>query len=188
MVVPARLTKAVAVAALAAATAACQTAVGDRMGADELPALEVAFAGGGWDGATIPPGQHCRKFGGEGATPPLAVRGIPEGANAVVVAFNDESYQPLSYDGGHGKVGFWTSGGEASLPAVPGNTASLPEGTFLEAKNRATGDWASPGYLPPCSGGQGNLYSAVVEAGHKDEAAGGTFKPLAIGRIVLGRY
>ncbi|HWA20746.1 MAG TPA: hypothetical protein VG757_17295 [Devosia sp.] len=49
-------------------------------------------------------------------------------------------------------------------------------------KNRGTGDYDKPGYLPPCSGGQGNLYSATVTA---LDASGAT---LAEGKIDLGHY
>ena len=44
---------------------------------------------------------------GIGATTALSVENIPAGANAIIVEFNDRSYQPLSYDGGHGKIGYW---------------------------------------------------------------------------------
>ena len=155
---------------------------------DKLPVLKVAFAGGSWNGKTIPAGQHCKKFGGNGSTPPLTVRGIPAGANAIIVEFNDEHFQPLSHDGGHGKVGFWISGREASLPPVPGNTNTMPSGAFLEAENQAIGAWTSPGYLPPCSGGQGNLYSAVVKAVYKAKTKAEASKLLAVGQIKLGTY
>lgn len=145
--------------------------------------LQVSFADPAWTGKEIPEGQHCKKFGGDGATPPLKVSGIPEGTSAILVEFNDKSFQPLSRKGGHGIVGFRHSGGnEAVLPAVPGGTTETPDGTWIEKKNRATGAWRSPGYLPPCSGGRGNRYSAVVKAVNADG------KTLAKARISLGRY
>ena len=49
-------------------------------------------------------------------------------------------------------------------------------------KNRATGAWKSPGYLPPCSGSRGNRYFAVVKAVGADK------KVLAKAKIKLGRY
>ena len=150
--------------------------------------LTVSFADPVWNGKTIPSGQQCSKFGGHGATPPLAVAGLPAGTNAVIVEFNDRSFMKLSYDGGHGKIGFTVPPGAASvtLPAVPGETDSgLPEGTWIEKKNRATGSYARPGYLPPCSGGRGNTYAAEVVAVKKD---GGNVEELASTTIVLGRY
>ena len=103
--------------------------------------------------------------------------------------FNDRSYQPLSYDGGHGKIGYWIEEGSTSamLPSVPGEAKDLPEGSFVEKRNRATGDYARPGYLPPCSGGRGNKYFAEVKAVEKVE---GKKKPevLAKAKIQLGKY
>ncbi len=149
--------------------------------------LIVAFADPAWTGDRIPDGQHCKKFGGEGATPPLKVSGIPAQANAIVVEFNDRSYQPLSSGGGHGKIGFVIEPGvgEAVLPAVPGGTKTMPEGAWLEKKNRATGAWSSPGYLPPCSGGRGNVYEAKVFAVVRD---GDDYDKIAEGKIRLGKY
>ena len=145
--------------------------------------LQVGFADSSWTGKKIPKGQHCKKFGGNGSTPELKVSGIPEGTTAIFVEFNDASYQPLSNRGGHGIVGFeYTGGGESVLPPVPGGTEETPAGTWIEKKNRATGAWTSSGYLPPCSGGRGNRYFAVVKAVDADK------KVLAKAKIKLGRY
>lgn len=151
--------------------------------------LTVEFTDPAWDGGSIPDGQHCKKFGGNGATPPLKVSGIPAEADAIVLEFNDKSYSEVSYDGGHGKIGFRieTGVGEAMLPAVPGGTDVMPDGVWLEKKNRATGAWRSPGYLPPCSGGRGNIYEAEAYA-VKMEPDGDDYDELAEGEIRLGRY
>lgn len=151
--------------------------------------LNVSFADSAWDGKRIPDGQQCTKFGGKGGTPALQVENIPAGTNVIIVEFNDRDYQPLSWNGGHGKIGFWISEGSSSalLPSVPGETDDLPEGSFVERGNRATGSYARPGYLPPCSGGRGNRYFAEVKAVQKVE---GQRKPkvLAKTRVQLGRY
>lgn len=151
--------------------------------------LKVSFADSAWDGKKVPKGQQCTKFRGKGATPALKVEGIPADANAIIVEFNDRSYQPLSYDGGHGRIGFWIKEGQstAMLTSVPGETKDMPEGAFLEKRNRATGEYARPGYLPPCSGGRGNKYVAEVKAVQKIE---GKKKPkvLAKAKIQLGKY
>ena len=145
--------------------------------------LQVSFADPSWTGKKIPRGQHCSKFGGEGATPPLQVTGIPAGTMAILVEFNDASYQPLSSRGGHGIVGFeHTGGSEAVLSPVPGGVEDTPPGTWIEKKNRATGAWRSPGYLPPCSGGAGNSYFAVVKAVDANKEI------LAKKKIKLGKY
>ncbi len=128
--------------------------------------LDVSFTGNGWDGETVPDGQHCSKYGGDGETPPMRVRQLPGRTDLIVVAFNDRDYQRLSHDGGHGKIGFPVEqeADSVELPAVPGGRAELPGDPYVVAKNRATGDYAQPGYLPPCSGGRGNDYFAVVKA------------------------
>jgi hypothetical protein len=145
--------------------------------------LTVSFADPMWTGDKVPADQHCPLQGGHGATPALTVEGLPDGTTAVNVAFNDETYQPMN-DGGHGVIGFdvTPAGGKASLPSVPGNTADLPAGAHVVTASRAPGEYASPGYLPPCSGGNGNTYSATVTA------VDGSGKELASGKITLGKY
>ncbi|SDH49863.1 hypothetical protein [Roseospirillum parvum] len=150
--------------------------------------LSVTFADAAWDGEHLPAGQHCSKFGGHGATPPLVVSGIPAPADAIVIEYNDRSYQPLSEDGGHGIIGYRIAPGSptAELPAVPGETAEgLPEGTWIVRQNRATGSYARPGYLPPCSGGKGNTYVADVFAVRLTNDG---YEKLAEARVTLGRY
>ena len=145
--------------------------------------LEASLADQSWTGNKIPEGQHCKKFGGNGATPELMISGIPAGATAILVEFNDASFPPLSSGGGHGIVGFEHAGGtEAVLPPVPGGTEQTPAGTWIEKKNRATGAWESAGYLPPCSGGIGNRYFAVIKAVDANKTV------LAETEITLGRY
>ena len=150
--------------------------------------LTVDMADPAWNGFQIPAGQQCSKFGGKGATPPLRIGNIPAGANAIIVEFNDRDYQPLSYDGGHGKIGFRIKQGatSADLPSVPGETDDMPEGAFLEERNRATGSYATGGYLPPCSGGNGHVYFADIKAVNTVE--GEDPKVLAETRFLLGRY
>lgn len=150
--------------------------------------LTITLTDPAWNGFQIPAGQQCSKFGGKGATPALRIGNIPAGANAIFVEFNDRDYQPLSDDGGHGKIGFWIGKGakSADLPAVPGETDEMPKGAFLEERNRATGSFATGGYLPPCSGGNGHVYFADIKAVKKAE--GERPKVLAETRFLLGRY
>lgn len=150
--------------------------------------LTVEFADPAWDGSRIPAGQHCEKFGGNGSTPPLKVSGIPPEADAIVVEFNDRDSRRLSYDGGHGKIGFIIEPGVGTvvLPPVLGGTNDMPDGVWLVKKNRATGAWSTPGYIPPCSGGRNNMYEAevyaVIREGDDD------YDEIAEGEIRLGRY
>ena len=135
-----------------------------------------------WDGTDVPGGEQCRLFNGNGATPMIILQGLPEGTVQMRVEFNDKSYGPLANNGGHGVIGFLVSGPNAVLPAVPGMTADLPAGAEVLAAARSSGQYASPGYLPPCSGGRGNRYMADVIA----LDAGGA--ELARVAAELGRY
>lgn len=167
-------------APLGAAALALTLATGAAFAQAEL---EVAFADPIWTGEAIPEGQHCPLQGGEGATPALEISGVPDGTTQIHVAFNDETYTPMD-DGGHGTIGFDVTpeDGIVSLPSVPGATEELPEGVFIAAPNATSGDFTTPGYMPPCSGGQGNTYSADITA---IDANGNV---LANGYIVLGTY
>lgn len=124
----------------------------------------TAQLGGGWDGHKVPAGQQCRLFGGQGSTPPMRVSGIPSGAVWIIAYYNDKSYGPLSRDGGHGTIGYPVKGATTDLSAVPGMSAKLPGGVRVIKPARSSGDYASAGYLPPCSGGRGNRYTVDLVA------------------------
>ena len=151
------------------------------MGTGAYADMKVAL-GAPWDGKTIPAGQHCTLHGGKGATPPMAISNLPEGTAMVVVEYNDRSYRPLSRNGSHGTLGYPVKGTSATLPAVPGMTDRLPKGVVVVRKAQSTGDYASAGYLPPCSGGRGNIYEAVIKA------VGSNGKVLEKTKVKLGRY
>ncbi len=61
-------------------------------------------------------------------------------------------------------------------------TTKMPRGVQVVRPSLATGEFASPGYLPPCSGGRGNTYEAEVKA----LSAQG--KVLAKTKMSLGKY
>jgi hypothetical protein len=145
--------------------------------------FSVGFADPAWDGDTIPEGQHCSLQGGTGASPALEITGLPEGTTQITVAYNDESYEPMN-DGGHGTLGLAVEPGATTVtfPSVPGETDELSDGVTIAAANRTSGDFLSPGYMPPCSGGRGNTYSADVSAIGADGAE------LATTRVTLGTY
>lgn len=137
---------------------------------------------GPWNGKAVPSGQQCSLQGGKGATPPMRVSGLPEGTAAILVEYDDKDYKPLSRKGGHGTLIYPARGSSADLPAVPGMTAKLPGGVRVHKPSRATGQFASPGYLPPCSNGKGNRYTATL----KPISAAG--KVLDSVTITIGRY
>jgi hypothetical protein len=148
------------------------------------PQLAITFTDTAWTGDTVPDGQQCPLQGGQGATPALHLANVPDGTAIIETAYNDETYQPMN-DGGHGILRFAVTpaNGEVDLPSVPGNTAdNLPEGATVQAAARAEGDYASPGYLPPCSGGNGNTYSVTVKALDANETEIGQ------GKVTIGKY
>lgn len=144
--------------------------------------VSVAFAAP-WDGKKVPAGQQCALHGGNGATPPMQISGVPQGAAWIVVAFNDKSYQPLSRNGGHGTIAWPAKAGTVMLQPVPGMTARLPHGAQVIAAAKSTGQYASSGYLPPCSGGRGNKYTADISV------VDGAGKVIASKKnVAIGRY
>lgn len=135
-----------------------------------------------WTGKKIPAGQHCQLQGGNGSTPPMKVTNLPQGTAAILVEYDDKSYQPLSKKGGHGSLIYPVSGSSATLPSVPGMTDKLPNGVRVHKKARATGQYASKGYLPPCSGGKNNQYTATLYP------IGADGKSMGKTTITIGRY
>ncbi|MFY9211867.1 MAG: hypothetical protein WAO69_12120 [Aestuariivita sp.] len=135
-----------------------------------------------WDGKKVPAGQQCSLHGGKGSTPPMKVTGLPQGTAYLVVEYNDKDYRPLSRKGGHGTLGYPVKGSSANLPAVPGMTDKLPGGVTVVRKAQSTGQYASSGYLPPCSGGRGNRYFAVIQA------VGSDGKVIEKASVDIGRY
>ena len=152
--------------------------------------LGVRFTDPAWDGKKIPAGQMCQKFGGANArSPSLMIENIPAGADALLMAFNDESYTPMD-KGGHGVLSFAHDGSAtASLPAVSGETDSLPAGVTAFTKHRGTG-WSGTGgaYLPPCSGGRGNTYTITISVVKMNSDKTGIANKLAEKKFTLGTY
>lgn len=191
-----RTTIFVATACLAATLAACgpsrqerapdataaASAPAQEPAAPSTPSLGVTLVGDGWTGAAIPPGQQCNLDGGDGATPPIRVVGLPPGTAEVLVAYNDLDYEPLSTDGGHGVIAYSARPGEMVLQPVRGMTSRMPRGVRVASPAKSTGRYASPGYLPPCSGGAGHRYVAEVTA---VDAAGNV---LAMAELPIGVY
>ena len=133
----------------------------------------------------MPSDQVCFKYiTNRAKTPPLKVGNIPAGTTHIIVSFNDESYGPMCC-GGHGAVRFKVDGNAiATLPAVPAETSDLPDG--VETESAHSGPYGSGAYLPPCSGGRGNTYSADVKA--VSVSTGKSGKLLGRGKIYLGDY
>ena len=147
----------------------------------EATQLDITLLGS-WNGTNVPAGQQCPLYGGDGSTPPMRVDRVPDGTSEIIVQYNDRSFPPLSRNGGHGVVAYPATGNTTTLAAVPGMTADLGAGARIVTRARSTGQFASRGYLPPCSGGRGNIYEAVITAVSADNT------PLATRTIRIGRY
>jgi len=135
-----------------------------------------------WTGKAVPDGQQCTLFGGNGSTPPMQVSNLPEGTASLIVEYDDKSYPPMATDGGHGTLMYPVNGAAAKLPAVPGLTDELPGGVKVVHAARGTGKYASKGYMPPCSGGKGNQYTATLKAVSSDG------KVIEEKTITIGKY
>lgn len=141
-----------------------------------------ATLGAPWDGKKVPKGQQCRLHGGTPSTPPITVSGIPAGTAFIIGEFNDRDYAPLSTKGGHGTISWPVKGAKATLGAIDENAATGKGGAQAMKKARSTGEYASKGYLAPCSGGRGNRYFVDLKA---VDAKG---KVLDKVRVEMGRY
>lgn len=129
--------------------------------------LSASLADPAWTGDGIPEGQQCQRFGGDNPqSPEVKMENIPEGTQAIVLAFSDRSFERMD-NGGHGQVAYMITDATTdmvTIPSVPGHTESLPEGFFVVQPHQAPG-WDKAGaYLPPCSGGRGNNYFIDIKA------------------------
>jgi methyltransferase (TIGR00027 family) len=152
--------------------------------------FQVLFADPEWDGERVPKGQQCLRFGGNNpSTPSLVVKNIPRGTTAVIMEYSDKSYYPMD-QGGHGKIGYCIADDKryVTIPPVPGHSFDLPEGFFLVSRHRG-GAWDRAGaYMPPCSGGRGNLYYVTVKAVNNVRDDNKTFDVLDETVLQMGRY
>jgi len=175
--------------ALVAVLAGCAAPGGYQPVATQLPGLQVRLADAQWDGRQIPEHGICSNFGGDDLSPAFVVSHIPQGANAIIIQFNDLDHPALARNGGNGTIGYWIDRpAPAHLPAIKGYSVRLPKGVFIERGARASGAFASQGYLAPCSGGKGHRYVADVLAVYKATAPGQSNQVLAEQRVELGRY
>ena len=147
--------------------------------------IAASLADKKWDGKSVPKDAVCKRFGGKAPSPQIKVSGIPVGTTVLIAEFNDESYSDMN-NGGHGVVGIEVPKGATSMmiPAIPGETDKLPTGVSSYEMHRGT-NWSGTGgtYLPPCSGGEGNMYSVKVYG-----AIPAKKKYTNFVRVQLGRY
>ncbi|MCP3888693.1 MAG: DUF2974 domain-containing protein [Desulfobulbaceae bacterium] len=150
--------------------------------------LQLSFADAAWDGKTIPKGQQCLEYGGNGASPPILVNNIPPQANKLVLEFSDATYKPCD-KGGHGIIGYAIPSGskKITVPAIPGQSFDLPEGFNLIKEHCGADLLMQPGaYIGPCPG-LGNLYYVTIKALYESPDKS-TSQLLGIGRLDIGTY
>jgi hypothetical protein len=138
----------------------------------------------------VPVGQQCNKFGGNGATPSLMVKNIPNGVNALIMEYSDRDSEYRYMDnGGHGKIGYMIMSGtkQIIIPSVPGHSFDLPKGFFLVSAHQAPNYDKAGAYMPPCSGGKGHLYYVPVKSVY-DAPEGKESQRLGEGQLTLGKY
>ncbi len=150
--------------------------------------MKVRFADEAWTGDTIPEGQWCSKFDGSGATHALIIDDVPDMATGIAVAFNAESYMPTEMAGDGIILFMITPERPIRIPSIAGETTELPDDVIMVKAHKAKSAAYSPGtaYLPPCSGGIGNKYTATVQM--VQVATDGRYTVLQTTKITLGKY
>ena len=125
---------------------------------EQVAELAISFTDPVWDGADVPEKGQCTNCGGEGFSPPLLVKNIPEDTDVLIVEFHDKSVNVF-----HGafriKVPKKT---ELVIPSVK-ETAAVPKRVELKIENNAViGGKAA--YWAPCGCGSRNEYVAEIVA------------------------
>lgn len=122
--------------------------------------MTIQLNGKNQDGIKIPTNEICRRYVGNGSTPPLKITKISKGTDKIQTEYNAVDYAKLA-NGGHGIFQFEHNGSQqASLKSIQGETNEMPKGVTMISSNR----WSGYGYLPPCSGGAGSRYSVTIKA------------------------
>jgi hypothetical protein len=148
--------------------------------------LAISFDDPKWDGEKVPKAGQCKNCGGEGLSPALLIKNIPQEADLIIVEFNDKSMPSLSKGGGHGAIRFnIQKQTEFIVPSIAEQTLELPEGIELESQHRAP--VGKPGaFMAPCGCGNENNYEATILAAKSEQS--GERKILGRGKIFLGKF
>jgi hypothetical protein len=154
--------------------------------APDFKPLNASLADAKWDGKTIPSNEVCHKFNSRaGNAPKIAINNLNATSTKIELSFNDESAGPEFNFGGHVVIEYQLPNevkNSITVPSIPGQVKELPE-NFSIKRNFTSRAWDTGfGYLPPCSGGKGNLYTVTIKAyNDKGEITGDT-------KLTLGRY
>ena len=154
---------------------------GKYKSAENVVELTVSFIDQNWDGKDVPTSGKCRSCEGEGLSPALLVKNIPENTDALVVEFKDTTMSVF-----HGAIRFQVSEkAEIAIPSIQEQTFDLPQGAETETEHEAPiGERGA--YMAPCGCGLRNKYVATLAA-IKYENSGQKLL-LGKGKIKLGRF
>jgi hypothetical protein len=148
--------------------------------------LEVQFADKMWEVGGASRDGTCVTCGGEGMSPELIVRGIPEKAKAVVVEFFNVTMEDPAAVADCGAFRVLTKGQtELVIPSVPEQSMSLPEDVLVERVHGSA--TARPGaYLAPCTCEVMDRYEIQVTADKHEKWREEGYEVLGQRRISMG--
>lgn len=153
--------------------------------------LNVSFVDKKWNGKNVPKDEVCSDYHkGGGNSPAFVISNLPKETNYIILSFSDETFKGMR-DGGHGIVGYEVKKGIGSvtIPVLKGETFVLPVGFISIRKHQGEQFGKKEGaYLPPCSGGKGNLYTVSIKATQREYNRRNEYRVLGDANVSLGRY
>jgi len=153
--------------------------------------LNISFVDKKWDGKKVPKDEVCSDYNPKGGnSPALTISNLPKKVNYLILSFSDETFKGMS-NGGHGIVGYKVKDANSTvtIPSIKGETFSLPTGFNSIRKHQGEQFKKKKGaYLPPCSGGNGNLYVIEVKAIERPSTKDGNYTLWGDANISIGVY
>ncbi len=147
--------------------------------------IDVSFVDEKWNGKIVPIDEVCSDYNIEaGSTPGLYIENLPDGADKVIMKFNDKTFTKMD-NGGHGVLSYKIDDESTNVevPSQIGETFDLDDGFDVVSAHTGTRFNKKEGaYLAPCSGGKGNTYTLDISIVDSDNNI------LAIKELVLGKY
>lgn len=149
--------------------------------AENVAELTISFIDQNWDGRDVPTSGQCKSCDGEGLSPALLVKNIPENTDVLIVEFKDKTMNVF-----HGAIRVQVSEkAEIAIPSFQDQTFNLPQGVETESEHTAP-IGASGAYMAPCGCGFKNKYVAAVVAIKNENSEQKLL--LGKGKIKLGRF
>ena len=154
---------------------------GKYKSAESVAELTISFIDQNWDGKDVPTSGQCRSCDGEGLSPALRVKNIPENTDTLIVEFKDKTMNIF-----HGAIRVQVfEKAEIAIPSFQDQTFNLPHGVEAESEHTAPIGASGP-YMAPCGCGLRNKYEATIVA-IKNENSDQKLL-LGKGKINLGRF